>query len=391
MKKIIGALVYFILVTTFSCTKFKDPVIGKYTLEVTELKNVTTGQLEIVGEPDDYFGRITFNANRPRVYEIGLSHKSEDSLHFRLPGNNGFLSLKKQDSLWKGNFKYFGIKAALKAKKIGDPSSELQDLVNLKPLGKGIISTEKEESFPSFDSKNKILYFTRDQKLWSSKFNNNQWQVPEQLSFSQNDNDIAPYVYNNGNSLIFSSNRLLDSSFNKKNIWKVNNSNGIWDTPSALPYPINIDSIGDYHPSIAKNGSIYFISYNRKDGYGRSDIYKAVESNSGMYEVENLGSMINSELSEADVYVDPNEDYILFASTGREDSYGADDIYISFNRDSGWSTPKNLGSKVNSYAYEYGAWVDVENSFLYFNSFRRGTSDIYRIPLSEIDAFNSGK
>ena len=49
--------------------------------------------------------------------------------------------------------------------------------------------------------------------------------------------------------------------------------------------------------------------------------------------------------------------------------------------------PKNLGHKVNSFAYEYGAWVDEENGYLYFNSFRRGSSDIYRIPLADLEVF----
>ena len=93
-------------------------------------------------------------------------------------------------------------------------------------------------------------------------------------------------------------------------------------------------------------------------------------------------------MSEADIFIDPDEKYLLFASTDRTESYGADDIYISFNKNGVWQTPKNVGPKVNSYAYEYGAWVDAENGYLYFNSYRRGSSDIYRIALSELEIFN---
>ncbi|MEO0876709.1 MAG: flagellar motor protein MotB, partial [Bacteroidota bacterium] len=69
----------------------------------------------------------------------------------------------------------------------------------------------------------------------------------------------------------------------------------------------------------------------------------------------------------------------------REDSYGLDDIYISRNQVEGWSKPENLGPLVNSFAYEYGAWVDAKSGFLYFNSYRRGTSDIYRMPLRDVE------
>ena len=296
-------LLLLVLSLILSCAKPEDPIIGSYALEVSSAKTITSGTLDIVGEPEDYFGRIVFNAKKPRVYEIGLTHKSEDSLHFMLPGSNGFLGLKKQDSIWQGQFKYFGIKADLKASKTGEPAQDLQDLVALKPLAKGTISTDQEESFPSYDSKNNILYFTRDQKLWSSQWLNEEWQTPQQLVFSQSDNDIAPCVYNDGESLLFSSNRLTDSlSPKKKNIWTVHKTNDAWGTPVPFPTPINIDSIGDYHPSISKNGTIYFVSYNRTGGFGRSDIYKAMETDSGDFEVSNLGTTINSALSEADVH-----------------------------------------------------------------------------------------
>ena len=122
MKTLIKSILFVIFFVAVSCSESKDPIIGAYSLEVSEFKNVTSGHLEIVGEPEDYFGRITFNAKRPRVYEIGLAFKSEDSLHFRLPGANGYLSLQKRDSLWQGSFKYFGIQASLTAKKTGEPS-----------------------------------------------------------------------------------------------------------------------------------------------------------------------------------------------------------------------------------------------------------------------------
>ena len=378
-------ILLFILV---SCNVSQNSIEGIYVLGVSGMKNVTSGELEIVGEHDDYFGRITFHASKPRVYEIGLKHLSSDSLYFILPGGGGFLSMRKAESSWQGNFKYFGLKADIEAKKIGAPSRELQDLVNLKPLGKGIISSDGEESFPSYDQKNQVLYFTRDQKIYSSKFEKTGWVEPERLPFSQDHNDSAPYIIDNGSKLLFTSNRpIREGSSRKKNLWLVNKLHGGWNTPTPLPEPINIDSLGDYHGAAIDEDHFYFISYNRNGGFGRSDVYRAKKSETGTFEVTNLGNTINTDLSEADVFIDEDETYLLIASTGRSDSYGADDIYVSFKEESEWSTPINIGPKVNSYAYEYGAWVDRVNGYLYFNSYRRGTSDIYRVPLDELGIF----
>ncbi|MEL6673086.1 MAG: hypothetical protein AAFR61_12870 [Bacteroidota bacterium] len=359
---------------------------GFYELKVFFDDNEQSGELEIVGEPEDYFGKLTINAKRKRVYAVGLTHASRDSLAFFLPGKGGFLRLSSKGSTWEGKFKYFGLKAEVVAEKKGPPSEELQALVSLKPLGQGVISTGAEESFPVYDQYDSCLYFSRDNTLFSSQQRGDgSWAAPDTLPFSSG-KDAAPYLSPDGRSLLFSSSRSLTTSPSKKNLWLVSKEAGAWTEPIKLPPPINVDTLGDYHGGITAAQHIYFISYNRTGGYGRSDIYKATQALDGTYQVENLGPAINTSNSEADVYIDPQETYLLFASTDREDSYGADDIYISYRVEEKWQSPQNVGPVVNSFAYEYGAWVDEKGGYLYFNSFRRGSSDIYRVPLPTIEA-----
>lgn len=371
----------------FACHKKEQPITGKYALEVDGLKNISRGEMLIIGEPGDYFGKISLFASRTRVYEIGLKEVRGDSIYFILPGKGGYLKFKGSNSEWHGYFKYFGLQASLKAIKVSEDVKEFAGLVNLKPIGQGTISTLSEESFPSYDNFNNILYFCRDNQIYSSAFNGNNWESPVKLSFSEKYNDTAPFQFNQGNSMLFTSNRSIEPAQTKKNVWKVDKVNDRWHNPTPLPYPINIDSLGDYHASITKSGNIYFVSYNRQSGFGRSDIYRASKISTGEYEVMNLGATINSEKSEADIYVHSEEKYIIFASTDREDTHGSDDLYISYKQDNDWSKPRNLGPITNSYAYEYGAWVDEKNNHLYFNSYRRGTSDIYRINLEDIKVF----
>lgn len=156
-----------ILLLFLACQEGVPSITGTYTLAV--VKNTSTGELEILGEPDDYFGKITFFSSRERVYEPGLQYQGNDSLHFILPGGGGFLALKKNEPGWKGRSKYFGIQANVQAQRTGDPSSEMQALVSLKPLGQDVISTAQEESFPSYDAVQQRLYFCRDQKIYVSQ------------------------------------------------------------------------------------------------------------------------------------------------------------------------------------------------------------------------------
>ena len=371
-----------------ACQKSPAEFLGKYDLVLEGLKRYSEGELEVVGEPGDYFGRLHFKGERERTFALGLEYGDADSLAFVLPGG-GYLRLKQQAEQWQGQFKYFGLVAQISGRKVGPASASLQALVGLKPLAIGRISTGKEESFPCYDAQRQILYFTRDSRIYySHQLKDEAWGQPQLISFSANFNDSAPALSPDGTQLLFTSNRICYlTEARKKNLWVVKRTPEGWGIPRCLPAPVNIDSLGEYHGSVAHSGRYYFVSYLRPGGYGRSDLYVAEQNpQSNDFRVENLGPKINTDKSEADVFIDPAERYLLFASTDREESYGQDDIYISFNQVEGWSDPVNLGPLVNSFAYDYGAWVDAANGFLYFNSYRRGTSDIYRIPLRDVDA-----
>lgn len=372
-----------------SCQQSNGVPTGTYEVKVLNKEGIS-GSLEIVGEPQDYFGRIVFEGKRKRTFPIGLRFSSQDSLAFLLAGG-GYLRMKKSDDQWKGNFKYFGLEFELEASRIGEASEAMERLVSLKPLARGMISTDQDETFPCYDAASQTLYLTRNGKIFESTESTlGSWSEPEMLSFFQESNNSAPYVFNEGQSLLFTSNKKLpNSEKTKKNLWMVNKGpDGNWLEPTPLPNPVNIDSLGEYHAAISKKGTVFFVSYNRKGGYGRSDLYKATPDGSG-YTVENLGETINTENSEADAFVHPKEAYLLTASTNREDSYGDDDIYISFQKDGEWSVLVNLGPVVNSFAYDYGAWIDSNEEYFYFNSYRRGCSDIYRIPLKDIPVFQT--
>ena len=376
-------LIFLCGVLTGCHNKHKVPV-GTYNVNVVNKEGIN-GVLEIVGEPEDYFGRITFEGKRKRTFPIGLRFRSADSLDFLLAGG-GYLRMKKDEEKWKGNFKYFGLEYTIEASRTGDASQELERLIPLKPLAKEVVFTNKDETFPCYHSASKTLYFTREGNILETvESDDDTWSQPQKVSFSNEFNDSAPYVFNDGESMLFTSNRTLpNSNMKKKNLWIVHkDSLGNWKTPEPLPSPVNIDSLGEYHAAISEKRNVFFVSYNRKGGYGRSDIYKGTPQGND-YQVENLGAVINTENSEADAFIHPKEAYILFASTNRQDSYGEDDIYISFQKDGAWTNPQNLGAQVNSFAYDYGAWIDSNENYFYFNSYRRGSSDIYRIPLNEI-------
>ena len=102
------SLTPLLLLIASLCLRAQDNLIGQYDLTVTGWKNTPTGQLEVVGKPGDFFGRVTFQSTRERVYALGLAYRTEDSMAFFLAGGEGFLRLKRAATdQWAGAFKYF--------------------------------------------------------------------------------------------------------------------------------------------------------------------------------------------------------------------------------------------------------------------------------------------
>ena len=94
---------------------------------------------------------------------------------------------------------------------------------------------------------------------------------------------------------------------------------------------------------LTKDGTMYFFS-NRKGGFGKSDIYHSRLENGEYKVVKNLSSPVNSEFSDYDSFIAPDESYLIFSSD-RPGGYGKyNDIYITFRKKDGtWTEPKNLG------------------------------------------------
>ena len=112
-------------------------------------------------------------------------------------------------------------------------------------------------------------------------------------------------------------------------------------------------------PSTTMDGAIYF--YSRP----KHGIYFA-RKNEGRYKLlEKAQSPIN-DYDDREPFIAPDESYLIFLSNNRPDGLGQGDLYISFKTDKGWTTPKNLGSKINSPEIECSPKITPDNKYLLF-------------------------
>jgi len=127
---------------------------------------------------------------------------------------------------------------------------------------------------------------------------------------------------------------------------------GTWGSPKALQKKTINTMFFDVSPSFTADGNtMYFVS-ERIGGEGKSDIWVSRKiSKNSWSKPENLGNTINTPYNETTVFITGDEKYLFFSSRGHA-GMGGYDVYYSVNTDGVWSTPKNLGSPINSVSEE---------------------------------------
>ena len=96
-------------------------------------------------------------------------------------------------------------------------------------------------------------------------------------------------------------------------------------------------------------------------------------------------SSINTLNNEGAQAISPDAGLLFFTACSRRDSWGGCDLYLSKHTENGWSIPLNVGTPVNSTAWESQPSVSGNSEFLYFVSNRKGGKggmDIWRCRLS---------
>jgi Tol biopolymer transport system component len=88
---------------------------------------------------------------------------------------------------------------------------------------------------------------------------------------------------------------------------------------------------------------------------GGIDLWRAQRLPDGTFDVPvNLGPHVNTTRRETSPYVSADGSQLFFASRGRRDSFGKEDLYVCERLGDGWGPARNLGLPVNSAASEFG-------------------------------------
>ncbi|MBR9920139.1 MAG: OmpA family protein [Bacteroidetes bacterium] len=157
----------------------------------------------------------------------------------------------------------------------------------------------------------------------------------------------------------------------------------------TFPEPLEID--GYYTLStgvnltLSSDSEVLILSIEQEDSYGDNDLYLSYRKDNGNWSRPvHLGYPINSSGRETNPALSDDMQTLFFASN-RPGSQGTD-IYYCMRLDTSWTrwtSPKKLEYPINSAFNDSQPHFNAVTGYLYFTSNREGSSDIYRLKLRE--------
>lgn len=184
--------------------------------------------------------------------------------------------------------------------------------------------------------------------------------------------DYAPVWDMNGNKLLFTSRRKLDSKSVKdvseqfdENIFLVDlNAEPL--RAEAAPEIFN-SRTNDAAVACSPDGNSLIIYRTSRDGFS-GDLYLSKREHYSWSALEKLDEKINSKYQEASASFGYNDPDVLYFSSDREGGYGGKDLYVVRRLpDGNWGEPMNLGPNVNT-KYDEDAPFMAADGVLYFAS-----------------------
>lgn len=195
------------------------------------------------------------------------------------------------------------------------------------------------------------------------------WTDPELASFSIGSSAEEPFFSADGSRVYYYA--YPPASTANADIYYSSKTDTGWSEPVNLGSTLN--TTGDeYHPNVVADGSIYFANTSGKT-------YRSQYSNGSFQPRVLLPNNVNSGVW-PDHYVAQDESYMIFTSS-KAGGYGSSDLYISFrNADGSWTNPQNLGSPINTAAYEGSADITPDGLYMTFDN----SSDIYWVKIDNV-------
>ncbi len=244
------------------------------------------------------------------------------------------------------------------------------------------INSPYDEQGPVLHPNGKEFYFTRANHpqnhggirdkgdIWRAVLNEDgTWSSPQRVTDPINNSGWnAVLGFSAGGNLMY-----LHHHYDKQG--GVANTQGIsvsqkvgdaWSEPMPVNIPYFQNKSSHQSGSISERGDIIVLALEGFGSLGAEDLYACFLGENGAWsDLRHLGTQINTSLQEFSPFLAPDNRTLYFSSNGRKGE-GSADIFVTKRLDDtwkNWSTPKNLGTEVNTIGremyYRYASGKDL--------------------------------
>ena len=162
-------------------------------------------------------------------------------------------------------------------------------------------------------------------------------------------------------------------------------ADGTWSFPESIDIEDYHNTNPDVSMTISGDGSVMILAMQKEDSYGMTDLYISYKKDANTWSSpKNLGPKVNSVNREVTPFISDDNKTIFFASN-RLGTHGGMDLFIIDCLDdnwSKWSRPRRFIEPINSTSDDSQPFFNSTTGYLYFSSKRDGSSDIFRVKIA---------
>ena len=262
-----------------------------------------------------------------------------------------------------------------------------------------IINSYQPSIIPVVNFNENVIFFDRkwhpdniggiydNDDIWFSSWDNGTWGIPENVGLLLNTKDsdvLFSITSDDSKALIYGVyNDSMETKISGFSI--ANKYQDYYGNPEQLNIKNYYNNWENFHGFLSHNSKILILALNRKDSFGKLDLYVSFlqESDGTWSEPKNLGVDINTIGVETAPFLAYDNKTLYFATDNR-DGYGKLDLYYTKRLDDSWlnwSNPVNLGTPINTEFDENSIYLtsNSKNAYVVSSDTINQRAGIYKI------------
>lgn len=145
--------------------------------------------------------------------------------------------------------------------------------------------------------------------------------------------------------------------------------NPVLFNPQPMSNMINSPMYSEYLPCLSADGETFIFTRRVRND---EDFFMTKKDTNGQWKIAWSIDKVNTSLNEGAQTINPDAKLIVFTACNRANGLGSCDLYLSELGENGWSEPQNMGTPINSSAWESQPSLSADGRTIYFASSRPG-------------------